>query len=568
MTGRNAKPPSFQQSKWTRLFPPADWLSRYRLSWLPSDAIAGLTLAAYAIPVSLAYAALAGLPPQIGIYGYLLGGLGYALLGSSRHLAVGPTSAISLMIAASVGALAGGNPGRYAEIASLIACAVAVLCAISWLFKLSVLVRLVSDSILVGFKAGAGLTIMMTQLPSLFGVAGGGHNFFDRAVRLAGQFGDVHALVLIIGVVSIVLLLVGERLLPGKPVGLTVVALAILVASLFGFASLGVPLTGKIPEGLPGLELPAFGTLEFHELFPVAAGCLLLAYIEGVSAARSFATKHGYNLDVRQEFLGLGAANLAVALGHGYPVAGGLSQSAVNEAAGARTPLALVFCSVTLALCLLFFTGLLTNLPKAVLAAIVFAAVYRLIDVSALIRMWQVSRIDFYAAAIALVSVLLLGILQGVLLAAIASIFLLLARASNPNVAFLGRLPGTGRYSDAARHEGIEPLVGVIAFRPEASLLYINAEAVMELVLNALRNSSGVRLVVCDLSASPFIDLAGAWMLHHLSDELGSRHITFCIVGAHGQLRDLLQAEGLAAKTDSGAWMRTLDSVLGDDNAR
>jgi len=568
VTERDLKPPSFRHSKWTRLFPPADWLLRYRLSWLPSDAIAGVTLAAYAIPVSLAYATLAGLPPQIGIYGYLLGGLGYALLGSSRHLAVGPTSAISLMIAASVGALAGGDAIRFTAIASLVAFAVAILCVISWLLKLSVLVRLVSDSILVGFKAGAGLTIIMTQLPSLFGVAGGGHNFFDRAARLAGQLGDLHALVLVIGLVSIALLLAGERLLPGKPVGLTVVAMAILVASLFGFASLGVPLTGKIPEGLPGLVLPTFGMLEFHELFPIAAGCLLLAYIEGVSAARSFATKHGYSLDVRQEFLGLGAANLAVALGHGYPVAGGLSQSAVNDAAGARTPLALVLCSVTLALCLLFFTGLLTNLPKAVLAAIVFTAVYKLVDISALIRMWQVSRIDFYAAAIALGSVLLLGILQGVLLAAIASICLLLARASQPNVAFLGRLPGTGRYSDNARHEGIEPLVGVIAFRPEASLLYINAEAVMELVLHSLAKSTGVRLVVCDLSASPFIDLAGARMLHDLHDELASRHVAFCIVGAHGQLRDLLRAEGLGEKTDSGAWMRSLDSVLGDDKAK
>ena len=161
-----------------------------------------------------------------------------------------------------------------------------------------------------------------------------------------------------------------------------------------------------------------------------------------------------------RSFLGLGAANLAVALGHGYPVAGGLSQSAVNDQAGARTPLALVICSVTLALCLLFLTGLLTNLPKAVLAAIVFTAVYRLVDVRALVRMWRVSRIDFYAAAIALVSVLLLGILQGILLAAIASIFLLLARASQPNVAFLGRLPGTGRYSDSARNPDVEPLAG------------------------------------------------------------------------------------------------------------
>src|SRR3954470_3980239 len=189
--------------RWLRFFPPSRWLAAYRREWLSSDAIAGVTLAAYAIPVSLAYAALAGLPPQVGIYGYLLGGIGYALLGGSRQLAIGPTSAISLMIAGTIGALAGGDAVRYAEIASLTACAVAVLCLLAWLFRLSLLVRLISDSILVGFKAGAGLTIIMTQLPNLFGVAGGGHNFFGRAIRLAGQVGDIHWIVLAIGLLSI-----------------------------------------------------------------------------------------------------------------------------------------------------------------------------------------------------------------------------------------------------------------------------------------------------------------------------------------------------------------------------
>src|SRR5437870_2830829 len=181
-----------------KFFPPAQWLAEYRSDWLRHDIIAGVTLAAYAIPVSLAYAGLAGLPPQVGIYGYMLGGIGYALLGSSRQLAVGPTSAISLMIAGTVGSLAGGDAIRFAQIASLSAFAVTLLCLIAWLFKLSILVRLVSDSILVGFKAGAGLTIIMSQLPSLFGVAGGGHNFFDQATRLAGQVGDSSLLVLAI----------------------------------------------------------------------------------------------------------------------------------------------------------------------------------------------------------------------------------------------------------------------------------------------------------------------------------------------------------------------------------
>ncbi|WP_407187755.1 SulP family inorganic anion transporter [Bradyrhizobium centrosematis] len=562
------KPPSEPRAGWARLFPPFRWLSDYRVAWLPSDTVAGVTLAAYAIPVSLAYAALAGLPPQLGVYGYILGGIGYTLLGSSRQLAIGPTSAISLMIAGTVGSLSAGDPVRYAQIASLVACAVALLCLIAWLFKLSSLVRLVSDSILVGFKAGAGLTIIMSQLPSLFGIPGGGRNFFERAIQIVGQLGDTNLLVLSVGAVSLLLLLLGERHLPGRPVGITIVALSIVAATLLGLPAMGVPVTGKIPEGLPTLAVPTLGLVEPEELFPIAAGCLLLAYIEGVSAARSFAAKHGYVLDVSQEFLGLGAANLAAAFGHGYPVAGGLSQSAVSDNAGARTPLALLICSTTLALCLLFFTGLLTNLPKAVLAAIVFAAVYRLVDIPALWRMWKVSRIDFYAAAIALIAVLLLGILQGVLLAAIASIFLLLARASQPNIAFLGRLPGTGRYSDSARHEGVEPLVGVIAFRPEASLLYINAETILAAVLSALRKSANIRLVVCDLSASPYIDLAGARMLHELYDELASRHIALCIVGAHAQLRDLLRAEGLAEKTDSAQWLRTLDSVLGDSDPK
>jgi SulP family sulfate permease len=551
-------------SAWLWWFPPARWLAEYRAAWLPGDIVAGITLAAYAIPVSLAYAGLAGLPPQVGVYGYLLGGLGYALLGSSRQLAIGPTSAISLMIAGTVGAMADGDAQRYAQIASLVAFTVAALCLFAWLLRLSALVKLISDSILVGFKAGAGLTIAMTQLPSLFGVKGGGHNFFDRAWLLAGQLGQIHYLILIVGVVAIGLIVFGERLLPGKPVALGVVALSIIAATILGLPALGVPITGEIPAGLPSLSGPALRLRDVEGIIPLAGGCLLLAYIEGVSAARTFAAKHGYALDPRQELLGIGAANLAAAMGHGYPVAGGLSQSAVNDKAGARTSLALVFASITLALCLLFLTGLLENLPKAVLAAVVLTAVYGLLDFPALLRMWRVSRLDFYAAAIALGAVLLLGILQGILLAALASILLLLARTSRPHVAFLGRIPGTNSYSDVDRHPENEPLPGVIVFRPEASLIYVNAESVMEAVLNRLHASSppDIRLMICDLSAAPYLDLAGSRMLQQLHDELVSRNVALRIVGAHGSVRDLLRAEGMEDKVGKLDRSVTLDRLL------
>jgi SulP family sulfate permease len=548
---------------WFRHFPPVRWLAEYRFEWLPSDVIAGATLSAYAIPVSLAYAALAGLPPQAGIYGYLLGGLGYAFLGSSRQLAIGPTSAISLMIAGTVAAMADGDPLRYGQIASLAACMVALLCFLAWLLRLSMLVRLISDSILVGFKAGAGLTIAMTQVPSLLAVPGGGHNFFDRTILVAGQLGQINYIVFVLGLLAILLLVFGERLFPARPVALGVVALSIGVASAFGLARLGVPVTGEVPAGLPSIALPELRARDVEGIVPLAAGCLLLAYVESVSAARTFAAKHGYGFDPRQEFLGIGVANLAAGLGHGYPVAGGLSQSAVNDKAGARTPLALIFASCALALCLLFLTGLLANLPKAVLAAIVLTAVYGLIDFPAMLRMWR-SRMDFFAAAIALGAVLLLGILQGILLAALASVLMLLARASTPHVAFLGRIPGTNSYSDLARHPENEPLPHALAFRPEASLLYVNADAVLQSVSNRLAAEAAhdIRLVVCDLSASPHIDLAGTRMLYQLQLDLAARGIILRVVGARGRVRDLLRAEGVSEKLGPLDRRVTLDDLL------
>ncbi|HEX4617321.1 MAG TPA: SulP family inorganic anion transporter, partial [Stellaceae bacterium] len=501
---------------------------------------AGVTLAAYAVPVALAYATLAGLPPQVGVYGYILGGLGYALLGSSRHLAIGPTSAISLMVAASIGAMAGGDAARYAEIASLAAFAIAILCLIAWALRLSVLVKLISDSILVGFKAGAGITIAVTQLPALFGVAGGGSNVIERLVKLAGQLPGFHVSTLTIGLIALVLLVVGGRLLPGRPVALGVVVLSIGAAEAIGLTALGVKVTGPIPAGLPELGLPSLGFSDVEGIFPLAAGGLLLAYIEGVSAARGFAEKHGYALNPRQEFLGIGAANLMAGLGHGYPVAGGLSQSAVAEKAGSRTPLTLVFASITLALCLLFLTGPLANLPKATLAAVVLTAVAGLIDVREMRHLWRVSRFDFAAAAAALAGVLLLGILEGILLAALVSVLIMLGRASRPHVAFLGRVPGTALYSDMARNPENEPIGGALIFRPEGSLFYVNAEGVLETVLARLMSEppGSVRLVVCDLSTAPHLDLAAVGMLRKLHAMLEGRGIRLGVVGPHGAVRD------------------------------
>jgi sulfate permease, SulP family len=534
---------------WRAFFPPAQWLSTYEKRWLASDLVAGVTLAAYALPVAVAYAGLAGLPPQVGIYGYLLGGIGYALFGSSRHLAIGPTSAISLMVAGRVTEMAGGDAVRYGQIAALAGLTVAILCLIGWLLKLSTLTSFISETILLGFKAGAGLTIASTQLPALLGVPGGGDDFFERVWNVGSALGHLHPLTTLVGLSAVALLVAGQKLLPGRPVALIVVVLSIVAVYWTALNERGVVTSGAVAGGLPSIGLPGLRLRDVDGVIPLAFGCLLLGYIEGVSAARTFAEKHGYAIDTRQELLALGVANLAVGFGGGYPVAGGLSQSAVNEKAGAKSPLALVVASLALVLCVLFLMGTFAYLPKAVLSAVVLTAVAGLIKIPELVRLRHISKAEFRVAVVALVAVLLLGILKGVLLAALASILVLLGRAARPHVAFLGRIPGTRRFSDNGRHPDNEPIPGTLIFRVESSLFYFNVDHVIQSVLARVNEArSPLRLVVLDLSTSPAIDLSGARMLERLNTELAKRGTVLRVVEARSSVRDLMRAVGLEDK--------------------
>ena len=526
------------------IFPPAQWLRHYPSSWLRDDVVAGITLAAYAIPVSLAYASLAGLPPQYGIYCYLVGGLAYALFGSSRQLAIGPTSAISMLVGTTVAGMAGGDMARWGQIAALTALLFALMSFLAWALRLSSLVSFISETILLGFKAGAALTIAMTQLPKLFGVPGGGDHFFERVWVLGGQLPDTKPVILAFGVAAIVLLVVGDKLFPARPVALGVVIASILALSVTPLSQFGFKTVGVLPAGLPDLALPGLRPREVDGVVPLAFACFLLAYIEGVSAARALAQKHGTEIDSRQELLALAATNFAVAFAHGYPVAGGLSQSTVNDKAGARTPLALVFASITIAACLLFLTGLLRTLPEVVLAAIVLVAVTGLVNVPELRRVWVLSRMEFSIALAAFAGVLLLGILKGVLLAAVVSMLLLIHRAARPHVALLGRIPATHRYSDLARHPENETVPGVLIVRVESSLLYFNVGHVREEVRRHLAAAGHqLRLVVWDLSTSPYVDIAGVRLLGETQRALAAQGVAMRIVEARAPVRDLIRKE-------------------------
>ena len=473
-----------------------------------------------------------------------------------------------MLVGTTVAGMAEGDPARWAAIAALTALVVAVFGGLAWLMRLSGLVSFISETILTGFKAGAALTIAMTQLPKLFGVPGGGDHFFERAWILAGQLGQTKLLVLAMGLAAICLLMLGEKFLPGRPVALAVVALAVGAVSFAGLAQQGVAIVGTLPAGLPDLAWPSLRLRDVDGVLPLAAACFLLGFVESVSAARTLAARHGYEINPRQELLGLGAANLLAAFGQGFPIAGGLSQSAVNDKAGARTPLALVFASITIGICLVFLTNLLHDLPTVILAAIVLVAVKGLIDVNALLHLWRVSRFEFTIAIVALVGVLLLGILKGVLVAVIVSLVVLLAAAARPHVAFLGRIPGTRRYSDSERHPDNETIPGVLIFRVEASLLYFNVDHVRNCVREKINATDTLRLVVCDLSNSPYVDVAGADMLAELHKDLQSRGIQLRIVEARAKARDLLRAVGLEEQVGYLGRHMSVDQALAEFDQR
>lgn len=543
------------------------WSAAFDARRLRADLIAGVTLAAYAIPVSMAYATLAGLPPQHGIYCYLLGGLAYAVVGTSQQLAIGPTSAIAMLVGTTVAGMAGGDPQRWVDIAALTALVVAMVSLVAWFLRLSGLVSFISETILLGFKAGAALTIAMTQLPKLFGVPGGGDNFFERVWILGGQLGETNLIVLSLGLAALALLVAGDRFLPGLPMALLAVILATALMSITSLEDRGVATVGAIPPGLPALRIPTLRLRDVDGVLPLSCACFLLAYIEGISAARTIAARHEAAVHPRQELLALGAANLAVAFGQGFPVAGGLSQSAVNDKAGARSRMALVFAAATLAIGLLFLTSLLENLPTVVLASIVLVAVRGLLDVRGLRNLLRISPQEFRISLIALGGVLVFGILKGVLLAAIASLVMLLAAAARPHVAFLGRIPGTRRFSDLRRHPENETLPGVVIFRPESSILYFNADHIREAVSSRLQAATELRLVVCDLSDAPAVDVAGARMLAGIHADLSGRNVRMRVVEAHSRVRDLLRAVGLEERVGHLGRRISLDQVVSEDAA-
>jgi SulP family sulfate permease len=536
-------PPATGVAAW---LPALSWLKTYQPAWLRADLLAAITLAAYLLPAGIGDASLANLPPQAGLYSCLFGGLVFWLFCSSRHTSITVTSAISLLIGASLGPLAGGDPARFAALASLTALLVAILAFLGWLAGAGSIVNFVSESVLDGWKTGVALYLGSTQLPKLFGFGGSHGDFWERSGHFFSHLHETNTAALTLGLAALVMLIAGKKFLKNKPVALFVVVGGIVAASVLGLDAKGVKLLGEVPQGLPSFSLPLMSRADINELLPLAFACFMLGAVESAAIGRMFAAKHRNRFEANQELLALAGANLAASLGQGFPIGGGMSQSLVNESGGARTPLSGFFAALILLVVVLFLSPLLKDLPQCVLAAIVLVAVSGLFKLAALKHLWKTSRPEFIAAIAATLGVLGSGLLRGVMIGAALSLVLLIRRASVPHVALLGRVPGSSRFTDLDRHPDNETTPGVAIFRPEASLIYFNVDHVCDSIRNRVSAlEPEARLVVIDLSAAAHVDVQGAHNLAALAENLTAQGKTVRVVEARSTVRDRLRLEGV-----------------------
>ncbi len=536
--------------------PIRDWLAGYRRELLSGDIVAGLTVAASTIPAALAYAELAGLPAVYGLYASLVPALLYAVLGTSRQLQIGPGSTLSILVAASLGgALVAADPDQAVVAAALLALIAGGLLLAAGLLRLGFVADFLSGPVLTGFTAGAALIIIASQLPKLFGLEIDADTFFETLWEVAGSLGEASGATLALGAGAIVLVWAMQRWTPALPASLIAVVLGIIAVSAFDLEAEGVAVVGEVPAGLPGLEVPDLG--QIGDLFGAGAAVALLVYVETIAVSREFAARHSYRIDPNQELVASGASNLGAGLFQGFPVNGSFSQSALNDSAGARSQLAGIVTALAVAIVLLVLTGLLSNLPSAVLAAIIIVAVLRLIKVGELRRLWRLqrrtaeggiwlpARLDLLSAGVTFAGTLVLGILEGILIGVGFTLLALLQRATRPNVAVLGRVPGERAYRDVSRASEAETVPGLVIVRWDGELFFANSAHFREQVVGLVEAAEQPRAVLLDASAVTSIDVTAADMLTKLFGDLEGRGLVVITARTRGPLRDMVASAEL-----------------------
>ncbi len=553
--------------------PIPDWLRNYRASWLAGDAVAGLIVTVMLIPQSLAYALLAGLPAEVGLYASLLPIVAYALLGSSMTLAVGPVAVASLMTASALQPLAAAGSVQYVQLAVLLSLLSGVMLLAFGLLRLGFLAHFLSHPVISGFITGSAVLIAVGQLKHLLGVKVQGENVFQTLSSLAHALPQTKPAVLALGGASVLFLWFARKYLakllvrtglPAKAADMAaklapmlVVIVSTAVVSLCGLdRSHGVPVVGTVPQGLPALGLPAWDWGSVQALWLPALLISLVGFVESVSVAQSLALKRQQRIEPNRELLGLGAANLASAVSGGFPVTGGFARSVVNFAAGANTPLAGVISAALMALVVAFFTGWFHALPQAVLAATIIVAVTGLIDWGTLREAWHYDKADALSLIATALGVMALGVEAGILLGVALSLGTLVWRSSHPHMAVVGRVPGTEHFRNVDRHQVVtEP--GLVAVRVDESLYFANASVLQDRIEALVHANPAARHVLLVCSAVNQIDATALGVLGDLERSLRERGIRFLLAEVKGPVMDRLQETDFGRRMQGQVFLST-----------
>jgi sulfate permease, SulP family len=535
----------------------------YQRDWLRGDVVAGLTVAAYLVPQVMAYATVAGLPPVVGLWAALVPLAVYAVLGSSRQLSVGPESTTALMTATALGGLAAGDPARYAALAAVAALLVGAMCFVAGLIRLGFLADLLSHPVLIGYMAGVAVIMIGSQLGKVTGVSVEGDEFRDQVRSFVNGLDELHWPTITLAAAVLAVLLVFAWLAPRWPGPLIAILVAAVVVSVFSLDRTGIKVVGDIPSGFPTPGLAAIPAADLMALFIPAAGVAIVAFNDNVLTARTFAVRHGQDIDANAELRALGVCNVGAGLTQGFPVSSSGSRTALADAVGGRTQLYSLVALVFVLVVMLFGRGVLATFPSAALGALVVYAALRLIDVSEFKRLARFRRREVFLALATTAAVLVFGVLYGVLVAIGLSILELLQRMARAHDGVLGFVPGVAGMHDVDDYPEADLVPGLLVYRYDAPLFFANAENFRERAMAAVRDYPGrVEWFLLNAEANVEVDLTALDALDQLRTELERRGIVFAMARVKQDLRDPLRAAGLLDKIGEDHIFPTLPTAV------
>ncbi len=532
-----------------RYLPILQWLPNYKKSYLSGDIGAGITVGIMLVPQGMAYAMIAGLPPVFGLYASLIPQIIYAIMGTSRQLAVGPVAMDSLLVASGLGALALSGIDEYIAMAIFLALFMGTIQLGLGLLRMGFLVNFLSMPVISGFTSAAAIIIGLSQLKHLLGTAIQSSNQVHILLKNSWvTISDTNLISLGIGIVAILVIKAIKKINTTIPAALVVVVLGILGIYFFGLNDFGVKIVGEVPSGLPSFGVPTIEYSRISELLPIALTLALIAFMEAISIAKAIEEKHSdYVIDSNQELIALGTSNIIGSLFQSYPVTGGFSRTAINDQSGAKTGIAPMISALVVGLTLLFLTPLFYYLPNAVLAAIIMVAVFGLIDFKYPVELFKNRRDEFFLLIATFVITLTVGIMEGILLGVLISLLLLVYRTSRPHIAVLGRVRGTDYFKNVARFpEDTETFKEYLIVRFDAQLYFGNREYFKKELLHQLASKgTEVKFIILNAEAINYIDSSAVHMLRQTIQELKNRQIKLVIAGAIGPTRDILYSSGL-----------------------